>query len=41
LEVVGEPTQKDYDKWVLDSAQAYFYDMRGEIEENIRLMEDN
>jgi hypothetical protein len=43
LEVVGEPTQKDYDKWVLDSAQAYFYDMRvrGEIEENIRLKEDN
>jgi hypothetical protein len=41
LEVVGEPTQKDYDEWVLDSAKAYFYDMRGNIEDSIRLIEDN
>ena len=41
LEVVGEPTQKDYDNWCLDSAKAYFYAMRGNIEDSIRLMEDN
>jgi hypothetical protein len=41
LEDVGEPTQKDYDEWVLDSAKAYFYDMRGNIEDSIRLIEDN
>jgi hypothetical protein len=41
LEVVGEPTQKDYDEWVLDSAQAYFYDMRNDIQDSIRLIEDN
>ena len=40
LEDVGEPTQEDYDKWHLDAAKAYFYDMRGEIEDNIRLMGD-
>jgi hypothetical protein len=40
LEDVGEPTQEDYDKWCLDAAKAYFYDMRGEIEDNIRLMEN-
>lgn len=41
LEDVGEPTQKDYDNWCLDNAREYFYDMRGEIEDNIRLKEDN
>ena len=33
LEVVGEPTQKDYDKWVLDGAS--------DIPYSIRLKEDN
>jgi hypothetical protein len=37
LEDVDYPTQDDYDKWCLDSAKAYFYDMRGYIEDNIRL----
>jgi hypothetical protein len=41
MEEEGEPTQKDYDKWCLSGAEQYFYDMRGEIEDNIRLMEDN
>lgn len=40
-ETEGNPTQKDYDKWCLSNAKEYFYDMRGEIEDNIRLMEDN
>jgi hypothetical protein len=33
LEVVGEPTQKDYDEWVLDGAS--------DIPYSIRLKEDN
>jgi len=37
----GEPTQKDYDTFLLSCAEGYYYDMRGEIEGNIRLMEDN
>ncbi len=37
MEDVDYPTQDDYDKWCLDSAKAYFYDMRGYIEDNIRL----
>ena len=37
LEDVGEPTQNDYDNWCLDSAKAYFYEMRGELENSIRL----
>lgn len=41
LEDVDYPTQDDYDKWCLDAAKAYFYDMRGEIEDSIRLIEDN
>jgi hypothetical protein len=41
LEIVGEPTQENYDQWCLAGAKQYFYDMRGEIEENIRLIEDN
>ncbi len=41
LEDVGEPTQENYDQWCLAGAKQYFYDMRGEIEDNIRLMEDN
>ena len=40
-ETEGDPTQEDYDKWCLSNAKEYFYDMRGEIEHNIRLMEDN
>jgi len=41
LEDVDWPTQKDYDDWCLDSAKSYFYNMQGEIEDSIRLMEDN
>jgi hypothetical protein len=41
MEEEVEPTQKDYDDWCLADAKVYFYDMRGEIEDNIRLMEDN
>ena len=44
LEVVGEPTQNDYDEWCLDGAKVYFYRfyrMRGNIEDSIRLIEDN
>jgi hypothetical protein len=41
LEDVGEPTQKDYDNWCLDAAKWYFYDMRGHIDESIRLRQDN
>ncbi len=37
----GEPTQKDYDTFLLSIAEDAFYSMRGEIEENIRLIEDN
>jgi len=37
----GEPTQKDYDTFLLSIAEDAFYSMRGEIEDNIRLMEDN
>lgn len=37
----GEPTQKDYDTFCRSYAEQYFYDMRGEIEDNIRLREDN
>jgi hypothetical protein len=40
-ETEGNPTQKDYDNWCLSTAKEYFYDMRGEIEHNIRLREDN
>jgi hypothetical protein len=40
MEEPGEPTQKDYDDWCLADARAYFYDMRGEIEGNVRLMEN-
>jgi hypothetical protein len=41
MEEPGEPTQKDYDDFCLSHAKGYFYDMRGEIEGSIRLMEDN
>ena len=41
LEDVGEPTQEDYDQWCLAGAKQYSYDMRGYIEDNIRLMEYN
>ena len=41
LEDVGEPTQKDYDEWVLDGARVYFYRMRNDIPYSIRLIEDN
>ena len=38
LEDVGEPTQKDYDEWVLDGGRVYFYRMRNDIEDSIRLI---
>ena len=41
MEEPGEPTQEDYDDFFLSHAKGYFHDMRGEIEDNIRLMEDN
>jgi len=37
----GEPTQKDYDKFLRSCAEDYFYDMRGDIEGSIGLKEDN
>jgi hypothetical protein len=40
-ETEGNPTQKDYDKWCLSNAKEYFYHMRGNIEDSIRLIEDN
>ena len=41
LEDVGEPTQKDYDEWCLDGGKVYFYRMRNDIQDSIRLIEDN
>jgi hypothetical protein len=41
LEDVGEPTQKDYDEGVLDGGKGYFYRMRNDIQDSIRLKEDN
>jgi hypothetical protein len=41
MEMEEEPTQEDYDTAVLDRGKSYFYDMRGEFERYIRLMEDN
>ena len=41
MEMEDEPTQEDYDAFVLERGKSYFYDMRGEIENNIRLIEDN
>ena len=41
MEMEEEPTQEDYDTFILDRGKSYFYDMRGEIEDNIRLIEDN
>ena len=32
-----EPTQEDYDAFVLDGGKSYFYEMRGELENYIRL----
>lgn len=34
-----EPTQKDYDNFCLTHGKAFFYEMRGDIEESIRLKE--
>ena len=41
MEMEDEPTQEDYDTFILDRGKSYFYDMRGEIEDSIRLIEDN
>jgi hypothetical protein len=41
MEEDGEATQKDYDMFTLSYGKEYFYDMRGELENHIRLMEDN
>ena len=37
MENEEEPTQEDYDTLVLDRGKSYFYDMRGELENHIRL----
>jgi len=37
----GEPTQNDYDTFLLSIAEDAFYSMRGNIEDSIRLIEDN
>ena len=37
MEMEEEPTQEDYDTFVLDRGKSYFYDMRGELENHIRL----
>lgn len=37
MEEEEEPTQEDYDTFVLASGKSYFYDMRGELELHIRL----
>jgi hypothetical protein len=41
MEMEEEPTQEDYDTFILERGKSYFYDMRGEFERYIRLMEDN
>jgi hypothetical protein len=41
MEELGEPTQKDYDTFLRSDAEQYFYDMRSDIEDSIRLKEDN
>jgi hypothetical protein len=41
MEMEEEPTQEDYDTFILDRGKSYFYDMRGELELYIRLTEDN
>jgi len=37
MEMEDEPTQEDYDAFVLETGKSYFYDMRGELELHIRL----
>ena len=37
MEELGEPTQKDYDTFLRSYAEQYFYDMRSDIEDSIRL----
>lgn len=37
MEMEDEPTQEDYNTFVLDRGIDYFYDMRGELENHIRL----
>ena len=37
MEMDDEPTQEDYDALVLDRGKSYFHDMRGELENYIRL----
>ena len=37
MEMEDEPTQEDYDAFVLDRGKSYFHDMRGELELYIRL----
>lgn len=39
MEMEEEPTQEDYDTAVLDRAQSYFHDMRGEFERHIVLVD--
>ena len=37
----GEPTQNDYDTFLRSIAEDAFYSMCGDIEDSIRLKEDN
>jgi hypothetical protein len=37
IKMEEEPTQEDYDTFVLDNGKSYFYDMRGELERHICL----
>jgi hypothetical protein len=39
MEMEDEPTQEDYDAFVLEGGKSYFYDMRGELERNIVLVD--
>ena len=37
MKMKEEPTQEDYDTFVLDRGKSYFYDMKGQLELYIRL----
>ena len=42
MEMEKEPTQEDYDTFILERAKSFIiYNMRGKFEPQIRLIEDN
>ena len=42
MDMEEEPTQEDYDTFILERAKSFIlYNMRGKFEPQIRLMEDN